>query len=330
MAKKQEGSFKSQLTVGDLISVHEQYKNNASEWRLLLSVYEGIKQIVLNGYITKHEREPQKAYERRIDELYGFGYSKSVIDIFHFYLFKKEPQRDLKALKSDPLWGLFFEDADLYGNAFDTTIMDISLYAAIEGHMGILVDKPKTQGELTKKQQIDNKLYPYIARYFPNAILDWAMGKDAVIEAGIWSVNVDGSDTTQIFSIKSPPLASIGIHTINCSMLDVTDMDDGTFGGLSALTNGILFRYIDGVVKNLAVIVNNMGFWEIGFRTEYSAKAPAGQYGFKARRHVPEVNGVKIRLTSGGASEFQVHVRDDLTDLNLVACVINGHMLIDE
>ena len=177
MAKTQTGNFKKQLTVGDLTKTHEKYTENVTEWKLLLAVYEGIKQIILNGYITQHEREPDAAYKRRMDELYGFGYTKSIIDIFHFYLFKKEPIRELKKLKEDPLWQMFFDDADLYGNSFDTVMMDISLYAAVEGQIGVLVDKPNSQ-LLNVKQQIKNKVYPYIARYFPNAVLDWEMGKD--------------------------------------------------------------------------------------------------------------------------------------------------------
>jgi hypothetical protein len=177
MAKKQEGKFKEQLKVRDLIHTHELYNENEEEWQMLLAVYEGIKQIKAQGYITRHEREPLAAYTRRMEELYGLGYTKSIIDIFHFYLFKKEPVRELKKLRDDALWAMFFLDADLYGNSFNTTIMDISLYAAVEGHMGVLVDMPKSQS-LNRAQQIKNEVYPYIARYFPRAILDWLWGKD--------------------------------------------------------------------------------------------------------------------------------------------------------
>lgn len=159
------------------------------------------------------------------------------------------------------------------------------------------------------------------------SLIDFEYTPDALIEAGLWSMNVDGSSETQIFSIKAPPTSVVCIHTINCSMLDASDMDDAKFGGMDALTHGILFRFVDGIIKNLALIVNNIGFWEIGFKTEYSPKAPAGQYGFRARRHIPEINGVVVRINFGGTSEFQIHVRDDLTDLDLFACVINGHLI---
>jgi len=156
MAKKQEGNFKTLLTVGDLLKKNDKYIDNVSEWEMLLAVYEGIKQIIAKQYIAQHEREPTEAYKRRMDELYGLGYSKSIVDIFHFYLFKKEPDRALAVLKDDQLWQMFFEDANLYGDSFDTTIMDISLYAGILGQMGILIDKPNT-AELNKKQQIDKR-----------------------------------------------------------------------------------------------------------------------------------------------------------------------------
>lgn len=154
--------------------------------------------------------------------------------------------------------------------------------------------------------------------------IDFAYTASALVEAGLWSMNVNGSVTTQIFSIKAPPTGSICAHTINFTMLDATDMDDGKFGGMAALTHGILFRFINGLTKNLAVIVNNIGFWEIGFITEYSSKAPAGQYGFKGRRNVPQINGVVIKINSGGDSEFQIHIRDDLTTLDLFTSTING------
>lgn len=154
--------------------------------------------------------------------------------------------------------------------------------------------------------------------------IDFEFTEAALVETGLWSMNVDGSSVTQIFSIKAPPSATIHIQTIGCSMLSATDMDDGKFGGIAALDNGILFRSINGVTKNLAVIVNNIGFWEIGFDVDYSVKAPAGSYGLRARRYIPEVNGIVITLESG-SSEFQIHIRDDLTDLDLFACVLSGH-----
>jgi hypothetical protein len=93
-------------------------------------------------------------------------------------LFKKPPQeRQLDKLYDDELWKLFYEDADLYGNGYEAALMDIALYAGVCGHMGVLVDKANTPLN-TRAQEIENRVYPYIARYFPQAILDWDFKRD--------------------------------------------------------------------------------------------------------------------------------------------------------
>ncbi len=156
--------------------------------------------------------------------------------------------------------------------------------------------------------------------------LDFAFTTLALVECGDWNLAVDGSITPQVYKIKIPTITTAHIHTVNISILDSSDMDDSTFGGLPQLTNGILFRFVDTIEKNLALIVNNIGFWESGFDTNYADKAPAGQYGFKARRDIWKANGTVLQLIGSTNDEFQIHVRDDLTGLDLLACTINGHM----
>jgi len=158
------------------------------------------------------------------------------------------------------------------------------------------------------------------------APLDFAFTTAASIETGIWNMAVDGSSTTQIFSVKPPPLINFDIYQINVSMLDSSDMDDGKFGGVAALTKGLIFKFKNSITKHLAVIVNNLGFYEIGFTIEYSSKAPAGQYGFRARREIKTANGTTIQVEGELSDAFQVAVRDKLDDLDLLAVIINGHL----
>jgi hypothetical protein len=172
-----KGTPKEQLKVKDLLATHELYDMNVKEWKLLLSVYQGIRQIIANGYVERHEREPKEAYERRIKELFGLGYTRSIIEIFHFYLFKKPVMRKTGGLGKDELWKMFQDDADLFGNGVENVLMDIALYAAIQGHMGILVDKSSNVFP-NRAEQIDQKVYPYIAKYHPSAVLDWEYERD--------------------------------------------------------------------------------------------------------------------------------------------------------
>jgi hypothetical protein len=179
MAEKQaKGQPKEMLKVKDLIATHELYDQNVTEWQFLQAVFEGIREIIRLELVEKHEREPQESYTRRLNELYGFGYTKSIVEIFQFHLLKKPAtERVLGKLQDDELWKMFSKDADLFGNDYDAVISEISLYAAIQGHMGVLIDK--AMGEFkTKAEQIDKKVYPYIAKYFPAAILDWVWERD--------------------------------------------------------------------------------------------------------------------------------------------------------
>lgn len=156
-----------------------------------------------------------------------------------------------------------------------------------------------------------------------NTKIDYAFTTSAIVETGAWNMAVNGSVTPQVFSFKAPITGIINVHTINVSMLDASDMDDGKYGGLTQLANGVDWRFVDGVTKHLAVIVNNLGFKEIGFDLDYTTKAPAGQYGLHARRYINKINGTILYLSGDGT--FEVHINDDLTGLLLHTVTINGH-----
>ena len=94
----------SDLTVADLKETHELYDSNVQEWKFLIASYEGTKELVLQGYLERNERESSANWKRRKEEAAGFDYSKSIVDLFNFYLFKKPVKRDLGKLKQDKQW----------------------------------------------------------------------------------------------------------------------------------------------------------------------------------------------------------------------------------
>lgn len=155
--------------------------------------------------------------------------------------------------------------------------------------------------------------------------IDYTFTTNAMVEVGPWNAAVDGSSTEQVFSIKAPMSATLAINSVSGTILDGSDMDDAKFGGLSALSNGIIYRLQDGDVLQLALIVNNIGFFEYGFNIEYADKAPAGSYGFRFRRDLVNINGSVLSLTSD--HELQLIVRDDLTDLTQFTTITNGRLI---
>lgn len=163
--------------VGQLQETHSEHEANKNEWRFLMSAYEGTRKLVANGYLYRNERESIKNWERRCKEAAGFDYSKSIVDLFNFYLFKKPVKRDMGPLKSDQQWQMFMADCNLYGDSFDDFLTEQGRYASTLGHVGILVDFPSKSFD-TKKEELDAEVYPYLAAYFPNMILDWEFERD--------------------------------------------------------------------------------------------------------------------------------------------------------
>lgn len=156
--------------------------------------------------------------------------------------------------------------------------------------------------------------------------LDFEYSVSATVESGPWNMAVDGSVTPQVFKVSPPPNAMYNIHSFNNTILDNAVMDDAKFGGLVALTNGVLVRRKNGGTKNLSIIVNNTGFYEFGYDIEYSNKAPAGLYGFRARKNLTEVNGITGILYGKDDDEFQVIINDNLTGLNQFTCNLHGYI----
>jgi len=150
----------------------------------------------------------------------------------------------------------------------------------------------------------------------------------STIEVGPWNMNVDGSGATQEFSVKPPPNVAFDIYTITLSMTDNVVMDSGKFGGLPQLTNGIVIRQENTNNKNVALIVNNIGFKEQGCTTEYDDKAPAGVYGVTHQACVHGRSGVALRLNGSTNDKIKIMIQDDLRGLITMNCTIIGHVVI--
>lgn len=102
-----------------------------------------------------------------------------------------------------------------------------------------------------------------------------------------------------IFELAPPPGVVWQITRLLITMTDNTSMDDGKFGGIAALTNGVV-----GVANTSAGRIANITNWKTNgdimadmYDVEYNDKAPAGEYGMRARwtftnaAFIAELNG---------------------------------------
>lgn len=166
------------ITKAQLHAKHKDYNKNKKLWDLYMAVYKGIEAIVDGGYIKQHSREDDKDYTRRIENLYSYAYSKSVVGIYVYHLMSQPPMgRKIKDIEDDEIFDMFWRDTDLYGNDYDKVMGNLARFASIQGHMGILVDNPSYQAK-TKAEQISKGIHPYLASYHPGSILDWRIERN--------------------------------------------------------------------------------------------------------------------------------------------------------
>ncbi len=162
-------------------------------WILLQAAYLGARALVASGLVSRHERESERNFRRRIREIYDLNYSKAVVDLFNHYLFRKPCRRELGSLGEDALWQLFRDDCDLWGTDFEVFLVELQRLAAIFGHVGVLVDKPVTSAA-TRADELERGLYPYLVPYTPLSILDWSYGRDAVGRPQLDYLKLDDGD----------------------------------------------------------------------------------------------------------------------------------------
>lgn len=131
------------------------------------------------------------------------------------------------------------------------------------------------------------------------------------------NMNIDGSATPTDFKCLLPSDSGaqipIDISTIILTMQHGSNVpDDAKFGGLTALTNGLYFRKVNGDRINLGNYQNNQRFRDVGATVEYTEKAPAGTNGTIITLPLEDVFGQVIRLDPRTNDCFLSHVRDDI------------------
>lgn len=141
------------------------------------------------------------------------------------------------------------------------------------------------------------------------------------------NINSDGSSTRIVYKIDNDSNQDVDITRIILQITDNTAMDDGTFGGITALTRGILLRkkLDNGTYLNYWNARSNAELKNVMFDITYSDKAPAGTYGMTGRLTFggQEKIGVVIRLSKN--EELQLLVQDDLSGLTTFELMAEGH-----
>lgn len=128
----------------------------------------------------------------------------------------------------------------------------------------------------------------------------------------------------QIYTFRAG-VDAVDVTRLILTMLDGTAMDDGLFGGIPALTNGLILRIFNGLHKTIFNFKTNLDIKQFCYDLTYSSKAPAGQFGLAARISFggQDKHGVVLRVS--GTDVIQWIVQDDLTGLISLVNSAEGH-----
>lgn len=206
------------------------------------------------------------------------------------------------------------------------TAIDAYTFVANAGHNF-------TTGDIARFKEGNRFLRATVTAVNTNTItidqpFDYAFTTAAICARATANMNVDGSTTPVIFEISPSGTTLIDdINSISFEIIDDAQMDDTKFGGLTALTRGVLLRQVDGTQKNLTLYKSNSDF-KINGVLEYSDKSGGGAYGLNARRifYSPDWNNCIIRLDGTNGDALQIIIQDNLTGLTTFKAMAHAHL----
>jgi len=157
---------------------------------------------------------------------------------------------------------------------------------------------------------------------------DYAYTTSADCTRGEHDLAVDGSVAAVEAHIVPPAGTIWRITRIMFYIEDQTAMDDSTFGGISALTNGFVLQVRNIATKNIFNIKSNGELAERMYDVTYSDKAAAGSYGLRARRTFGGIskNGAYVELNGDNGDGLYLIIQDNLSNLDHFHVVVQGNV----
>lgn len=149
-------------------------------------------------------------------------------------------------------------------------------------------------------------------------VIDLDIGDDADVVTT--QLNVVGSLAAPVVFRIMPPNGSLSlIWQLTRLMISITDgaaMDDGKFGGIPALTNGVVLRVVkgNGSIQELTNWKTNGDMALDMYDITYTDKAPAGENGLRGRWTFTKAEFI-VELDGTALDQFQLLVQDNLSDL---------------
>lgn len=153
-------------------STNLEYQRNKDTWTELLDSYVGGVQYKNGSYLTRYQLETAQEYQQRLTTTPLDNHCASIVSVYTSFLFREEPERDLKDWEMFQDVEDFLNDANLEGQSFNAFMKDVATWSSVFGHCWCLMVKPNLGAE-TQGQEMAMGLRPYVNILTPLAVLEW-------------------------------------------------------------------------------------------------------------------------------------------------------------
>lgn len=178
---------------------HPQYQRMEKIYKFFEDSYKGGSDYVNANNLFKHTFEDNEGHNDRKKRAYFYNYCAPIVHAYNSFIYRQKIQRDYGTLAEDPLFDMFLNDADKQGNSYDEIVRNSSNWASVTGIQFWLIDKPGEKAD-TKKDELENELYPYMVRLSPRDVLDWGLDKYGRL---LWVKVREGSEDSDKFDAET-------------------------------------------------------------------------------------------------------------------------------
>ena len=146
-----------------------------SKYELLDNSYRASGGFETGKYLIPHTSEKEDKYIRRKNMSYFINYVKPVVDAHVNPIFKTEPIRS----GMSQTFSLFLDDVDGNNTSLTRFMKKAAIRAKLHGVEFIVVDMEKIESDkiITKKDVVEERLYPYLYLVSPSQVLNWYTDK---------------------------------------------------------------------------------------------------------------------------------------------------------
>ncbi len=155
----------------------------------------------IESNLFMHTKERDDDFRRRLMMSYYYNFCDPIVDIYTNHLFKQPVNVEWAEIESSI--EQVRDNIDMQGSSIDEFRMELSIKAQIYGHVFVVIDNPKINGDIvTRLDQIEERAFPYLTIYSPRCVKNWSLDKFGNAYWVLIEESYEGNEDVETFDPK--------------------------------------------------------------------------------------------------------------------------------